>query len=100
MRWENENVQVRDFDLFNLKLLTLVEDSEGSTVSPAKRGQDFSSMHGISTFLEKKAELEMQRMELEQRKLDFEAQKWEAFKAHQSAQTDLLLELIKQQKRN
>ena len=57
-------------------------------------------MSGIGAFLEKKAELDMQRMELEQKKLDFEIQKWEASRAQQTAQTELLLELLKQQKQN
>ena len=66
--------------------------------SPAKR-HEYSSMTGITSFLEKKAELELQRMELEQRKLDFEMQKWESTKAQQNVQTELLLELLKQQQK-
>ena len=56
-------------------------------------------MNSIAAFLDKKVSLDAQRIELESRKLEFEMQKWEAAKAQQSAQTELLIELLKQQKR-
>ena len=74
------------------------QDIDGQGSSPRKRVQDFNSMSAISAFLEKKADLDIQRMELEQRKLDFEIQKWEASRAQQSAQAELLTVLLKQHK--
>ena len=51
-----------------------------------------------SNFLERKGELEQRRLDLEDKMLEFEMRKWEANRAKEDAQTELLLALLKKQK--
>ena len=57
-----------------------------------------SSFSSISNFLERKGELEQRRLDLEDKRLEFEMRKWEANRAKEDAQTELLLALLKKQK--